>query len=509
MLVAPLASAPAALVVRRSRSQLRAARAAHTSLRAPQRSTSRCTQRASVRVQAAGPGFRGDGDSQQQPQVRAQAASLATDWAPASDGAGAVAEERVGVLLLNLGGPETLDDVQPFLYNLFADPDIIRLPPPLQGLQKPIASFISTARAPKSKEGYAAIGGGSPLRRITNEQADALAAALGRKGQDARVYVAMRYWHPFTEDAIEQIKQDRVTRLVVLPLYPQFSISTSGSSLRLLEQLFRQDSYLSSMQHTVIPSWYQRRGYVTAMADLIQAEVEQATFERKEEANIFFSAHGVPQSYVNEAGDPYKEEMEQCVSLIVKELRGRGVQNPYTLAYQSRVGPVEWLKPYTDATIRELGQQKVHALVAVPISFVSEHIETLEEIDCEYRELAEEVGIEGWARVPALGVNPVFIDDLADAVLEALPFVGAMAPPGTPVSADLNPSLVPLGSVEDLLETYDRERLELPPPIVVWRWGWTRSAEVWNGRLAMIALVTLLWLEFSQGTGVLHMLGII
>jgi ferrochelatase len=183
--------------------------------------------------------------------------------------AAAVAQDRVGILLLNLGGPETLDDVKPFLYNLFADPDIIRLPPAAQFLQPLLASLISTIRAPKSAEGYQAIGGGSPLRRITDEQAQALAAALEAKGQPASVYVGMRYWHPYTEEALELIKRDGVTRLVILPLYPQFSISTSGSSLRLLESLFKSDTSLKSLRHTVIPSWYQRRGYVNAMADLI------------------------------------------------------------------------------------------------------------------------------------------------------------------------------------------------------------------------------------------------
>jgi ferrochelatase len=199
--------------------------------------------------------------------------------------------------------------------------------------------------------------------------------------------------------------------------------------------------------------------------------------------------------------------MEECVSLIMDELRGRGVSNPHTLAYQSRVGPVEWLKPYTDATIRELGAKSTEALLAVPISFVSEHIETLEEIDCEYRELAHEVGIRGWGRVPALGVDATFIGDLADAVLEALPHVGAMAPVdgGGPGAG----TLVPLGSVEDLLATYDGERLRLPPPIVVWRWGFTRSAEVWNGRLAMLAILTLLALEAGTGQGVLHTVGLL
>eukprot|EP01018_Ginkgo_biloba_P000052 Gb_21865 [translate_table: standard] len=335
-----------------------------------------------------------------------------------------IGQEKVGVLLLNLGGPETLQDVQPFLFNLFADPDIIRLPRLFRFLQRPLAQFISALRAPKSREGYAAIGGGSPLRKLTNEQANALRLALEVKKVPAKVYVGMRYWHPFTEEAIEQIKKDGITKLVVLPLYPQFSISTSGSSIRLLQSIFREDEYLVRMQHAIISSWYQRQGYIKAMASLIEKELH--SFESPEKVMIFFSAHGVPVTYVEESGDPYKTEMEECVSLVIKELKARGINNDHTLAYQSRVGPVEWLKPYTDKTIIELGQKGVKSLLAVPISFVSEHIETLEEIDMEYRKLALESGIENWGRVPALGCEPAFISDLADAVIEALPYVGAM-----------------------------------------------------------------------------------
>jgi len=167
-----------------------------------------------------------------------------------------------------------------------------------------------------------------------------------------------------------------------LPLYPQFSVSTSGSSLRLLERFLREDPSLQNVRHVVIPSWYQRPGYVCSMADLIEAELKKFLDPRT--AEIFFSAHGVPQSYVDE-GDPYKEEMEHCVQLIIEELRRRNVTNSHTLAYQSRVGPVEWLRPYTDDSIRYLGQRGTRSLLAVPISFVSEHIETLEEIDVEYR----------------------------------------------------------------------------------------------------------------------------
>jgi ferrochelatase len=276
-----------------------------------------------------------------------------------------IGNEKVGVLLLNLGGPETLDDVQPFLFNLFADPDIIRLPRMFRFFQKPLAQFISVVRAPKSKEGYASIGGGSPLRQITDAQAEELRKALWEKNVPAKVYVGMRYWHPFTEEAIEQIKRDGITKLVVLPLYPQFSISTSGSSLRLLESIFREDEYLVNMQHTVIPSWYQREGYVKAMATLIENELSK--FASPQQVMIFFSAHGVPLAYVEEAGDPYKAEMEECVDLIMEELEKRGITSPCTLAYQSRVGPVEWLKPYTDETIIELGRRGVKNLLAVPI----------------------------------------------------------------------------------------------------------------------------------------------
>ncbi|XP_059641363.1 ferrochelatase-2, chloroplastic-like [Cornus florida] len=335
------------------------------------------------------------------------------------------AEEKIGVLLLNLGGPDTLHDVQPFLFNLFADPDIIRLPRLFRFLQRPLAQLISVFRAPKSKEGYAAIGGGSPLRKITDEQATALKMALEAKETPVNVYVAMRYWHPYTEEAVQQMKRDGITRLVVLPLYPQFSISTTGSSIRVLQSIFRDDAYLSRLPTSIIQSWYQREGYIKSMADLIEKELQ--IFSKLEEVMIFFSAHGVPVSYVERAGDPYRDQMEECILLIMQELKARGINNGHTLAYQSRVGPVQWLKPYTDEVLVELGQKGVKSLLAVPVSFVSEHIETLEEIDMEYKELALESGIENWGRVPALGCTPSFITDLADAVIEALPSAVAMS----------------------------------------------------------------------------------
>ncbi|WP_421655921.1 ferrochelatase [Leptothermofonsia sp. ETS-13] len=385
---------------------------------------------------------------------------------------------QVGVLLLNLGGPDKLEDVRPFLYNLFADPEIIRLPFPW--MQRPLAWLISTMRAKRSQENYKLIGGGSPLRRITEEQAQALQTRLQQKGQEATVYVGMRYWHPFTEEAIARIKRDRINQLVILPLYPHFSISTSGSSFRLLEKIWEEDPALQAINYTVVQSWYDRPGYLTAMAQLIAQEIDQ--FPNPDGVHVFFSAHGVPISYVKEAGDPYQKEIEDCVALIMQTLNR---PNAHTLAYQSRVGPVEWLQPYTEDALKELAEQGVKDMVVVPISFVSEHIETLQEIDMEYREIAEEAGIENFHRVPALNTHPVFIDDLANMVLES------MNAPSMKLSEVMHP--------EKQVKMYPPER---------WEWGMTVSAEVWNGRLAMIGIIAVL-MELLMGRGPLHAIGLL
>ncbi|MHC0066598.1 ferrochelatase [Nostoc sp. UIC 10890] len=385
---------------------------------------------------------------------------------------------RVGVLLLNLGGPDKLEDVGPFLYNLFSDPEIIRLP--FRWLQKPLAWFIATRRTRTSQENYKQIGGGSPLRRITEAQGEALKEQLGFLGQEVNIYVGMRYWHPYTEEAIAQISQDNVEHLVILPLYPQFSISTSGSSFRLLEKLWQEDPKLQPIDYTVIPSWYKQPGYLQAMAQLIAQELEQ--FPNPDEVHIFFSAHGVPKSYVEEAGDPYQAEIEECTALIMQTLNR---PNAHTLAYQSRVGPVEWLQPYTEDALKELGAEGVKDLVVVPISFVSEHIETLQEIDIEYREVAEESGIHNFRRVPAPNTHPVFINALAELVIDAL----------------RNPSfkLSQAAQMKKMVKMYPQER---------WEWGLTTSAEVWNGRIAMLGFIALI-IELITGHGFLHMIGIL
>ncbi|MDJ0743803.1 MAG: ferrochelatase [Xenococcaceae cyanobacterium MO_167.B27] len=384
---------------------------------------------------------------------------------------------RVGVLLLNLGGPDKIEDVRPFLYNLFSDPEIIRLP--VKILQKPLAWLISTLRAKKSQENYSEIGGGSPLREITEAQAEALEVKLAELEQSAKVYIGMRYWHPFTEEAIAKIKQDGIEQLVILPLYPQFSISTSGSSFRVLEEMWETDTTLKNVKYTLIPSWFNNPQYLRAMADLIAQELDK--FENPEAAHVFFSAHGVPMSYVEEAGDPYQKEIEECTRLIMETL---GRSNKHTLAYQSRVGPVEWLQPYTEDALQELAAQGIKDLVVVPISFVSEHIETLQEIDIEYREIAEEAGIENFHRVPALNTHPGFINSLAELVIKSLD-----APPCT---------------FEEV--THPQENMKMYPQ-EKWQWGMTTAAEVWNGRLAMLGFLALI-LELISGNGPLHMVGL-
>ena len=391
-------------------------------------------------------------------------------------------QPRVGVLLLNLGGPERIQDVKPFLYNLFSDPEIIRLP--LAAMQKPLAWLISSLRSGKSQQAYRSIGGGSPLRRITKQQAQELQTSLRQKGVDATSYVAMRYWHPFTESAVADLKADGVDQVVVLPLYPHFSISTSGSSFRELQRLRNTDPAFSRLPIRCIRSWYDHPGYIQALANLIAREI--LACEDPATAHIFFSAHGVPKSYVEDAGDPYQLEIVACSKLILEQLRQQlGHSNPFTLAYQSRVGPVEWLKPYTEDALQELGEQGVKDLVVVPISFVSEHIETLEEIDIDYRELATAAGVKNFRRVPALDTDPAFIAALTDLVEQAMA--------ETAINLD--------------------QAAQLPSKVTPnaqgkWTWGWNNNTEIWNGRAAMLGTVAFL-MEVISRHGPLHGLGLL
>jgi len=424
------------------------------------------------------------------PAAPARGSPVRVATEPDAGGPETLAPMKLGVLFLQLGGPSSSsrEEVQGFLYNLFSDPDIIRLPPLLSGFQKPLAYLISNRRAPKSQAAYESIGGGSPIVRYTRQQARLVEERLRDAGLDARCYFGMRYWYPFTEEALDEIRRDGRDTLVVVPLYPQYSVSTSGSSLRVLqEEFFAQLETWAPprMRHTVVPAWYHREGYSDAVARLVNDEIAGFTeAEREEGVHVLFSAHGVPKSYVD-AGDPYQAQMEECVDLVARRLPEDVTVH---LSYQSRVGPVEWLRPYTEETIPDLGRAGVKNLVVVPISFVSEHIETLEEIDMEYRELAEESGVEKWRRVPALNTDEVFIDDMGRLVLEALE--------------------QPCVSVTEAMSEGSASAEQADLVLLGGRAGVTSDAELVNGRAAMVGLVAVLVAELLTGSNVVHLLGL-
>jgi ferrochelatase len=328
-----------------------------------------------------------------------------------------MASERApdtGVLLLNLGGPEKLDDVRPFLYNLFSDPDIIRIGN--DTLRKLLAWFIATVRQGKSRGLYRQIGGGSPLRKITGGQADALKANLASKGHRVGVYVGMRCWNPTIDDAVAEIRRDGVERLVVLPLFPQYSVTTTGSCFNYLRSLASRTELGRRTQLLYVEDWFDAPLYIEAMAELIRQARERFTANDPREIRLLYSAHSIPERYVKE-GDPYLEQTRATAGLIDTRL---GNELPSTLAFQSKVGPVKWLGPPTDAVIAEMGKHGVKKLLVVPVSFVSDHIETLQEIDILYRRLAVKSGIREFQRAASLNLYPKFIEALAGVVVNRL-----------------------------------------------------------------------------------------
>jgi protoporphyrin/coproporphyrin ferrochelatase len=315
---------------------------------------------------------------------------------------------RVGVILFQLGGPDTLAAIEPFLFNLFCDPDIIDFPFARIG-RKPLAKLISATRARKVQHHYSIIGGGSPIRRFTEAQACALQSELARQGFDARCFVAMRYWHPFTREAIAHVRQAQCDEIVLLPLYPQYSSTTTGSSLNEWNRHFHDDVPI----HNVGP-FYRHPMYLDAVIERIEQAL--AKFRAPEEAEIVFSAHGVPMSVIAQ-GDPYQRHIEETVELLMQ--RG-GWRNHHRLCYQSKVGASKWLQPTLRHTLHELAEEKVKEVCVVPVAFVSDHVETLGEIDHKAREQAHRLGFTQFEMSEGLNDSPKFIAALAQLVEEAL-----------------------------------------------------------------------------------------
>jgi len=315
---------------------------------------------------------------------------------------------RLGVVLFQLGGPDTLEAIEPFLYNLFCDPDIIDFPFARLG-RKPLAKLISSTRAHKVRHHYSTIGGGSPIRRNTERQAQALAAELEARGFDARCFVAMRYWHPFTREAIEQLRAAQCDEVVLLPLYPQYSSTTTGSSLNEWRRLF-QDAL---PVHCVEP-FYRHELYLEALVEKIDEAL--ARFPEPERPVIVFSAHSVPVSVI-EKGDPYQRQIEETVELLMEV---GGWANPHRLCYQSKVGASKWLQPSLHRTLKDLSAEKAQQVCVVPVSFVSDHVETLGEIDHHARQEAAALGIEQFEMSEGLNNSPKFIAALAELVGSAI-----------------------------------------------------------------------------------------
>jgi ferrochelatase len=318
------------------------------------------------------------------------------------------APQRIAVILFNLGGPDSLAAVEPFLLNLFSDPAIIGLPKPLRGL---VAKVIARRRAPTAREIYARIGGSSPLLRNTEAQAVALQESLADAGQ-VKVFSCMRYWHPMSDAVAAAVRAFDPGRIVLLPLYPQFSSTTTASSLKAWQGSARKVGLAAPMR--LVCCYPTAPGFVSAAASLVRGGLAEADSNRR--VRVLFSAHGLPKKVISR-GDPYETHVRSTARAVATQL---GLpEDDWTVCFQSRVGPLEWIGPYTDDEIRRAGRDGV-SIVLFPVAFVSEHSETLVELDIDYRHLAEQCGVSCYVRVPTVSIAPAFIGALADLVRAGL-----------------------------------------------------------------------------------------
>jgi ferrochelatase len=320
------------------------------------------------------------------------------------------APPRIAIVLFNLGGPDRIESVKPFLLNLFRDPAILRVPFFIRPL---LARLIATARVKPASANYALLGGRSPLLELTEEQARALETALPDVA--AKCFIAMRYWHPFSDEAAKAVKAWDPDEVVLLPLYPQYSTTTTGSSLTAWRDAASRVGLVK--RTTALCCYHADPGFTAATAAIVRRGYEQARAELDPAIplRVLFSAHGLPQTIVSR-GDPYQFQVERTVAQVIRELAIPGLDA--TVCYQSRATPQKWIEPSTEQEIERAAHDKV-ALLVVPIAFVSEHSETLVELDIEYREVAEHLKVPGYFRVPAQNADAGFISALADMVRHA------------------------------------------------------------------------------------------
>lgn len=319
-------------------------------------------------------------------------------------------DSNTAIVLLNLGGPDSLDAVEPFLFNLFNDPDIISIPPGFL-LQKPLAGVISHRRAPIVRKRYEMIGGKSPINEWTNKQATALEQELQSYG-NYKVFVGMRYWHPLIEDVILQIAQSQFDRVILLPLYPQYSLTTTGSSFREWDRACNKLK-CNHLNVRYIHGYADWQPYIDAIEEKIREGLNQFPEKNRDSVQFLFSCHGIPQSLIKK-GDPYVTQILTTVNRVMQRFYGIS----HHISYQSKVGKIKWLEPSTIDKVKELGSSGIKNLLAIPISFVSDHLETLEELNIFIREIAQRSGIINFIVMPALNDSPAFIRALAKLVRE-------------------------------------------------------------------------------------------
>ncbi len=338
--------------------------------------------------------------------------------------------DTVGVVLLNLGGPNVQEDVAPFLYNLFMDPAIIDLP--VGGvLRHWLCRLISSMRSRSVREDYEAIGGGSPINRLTREQARSLDKKLNRQygtaaGVSFRTYVAMRYWHPFSEEAARQMQQDGVDKVVLLPLYPQYSKTTTGSSLVYWHAL-EVKGEIPKWPTTQVYEYAANPKYVQALSERIDEGLQRFPKDVRSDVHLLFSAHGTPLKEMTERRDPYCCLVHATVDRVMKR---RGFDRAFHTAFQSKVGPAEWLTPSTPDRLEGLAEEGVRAVLVIPVAFVTDHIETSYELDIEVREEVEAFGIDHYEVTSGLNSHPLFIGALAEAAVAQLRLPGDAEPLG-------------------------------------------------------------------------------
>jgi len=322
--------------------------------------------------------------------------------------------EKVAVVLLNLGGPDSLEAVEPFLYNLFSDPDIIDFPGSFL-FRKRLAKLISTRRAPMVQKQYAEIGGKSPIKDYTLRQAELLEERLNER-LEAKVLVAMRYWNPSTDHAIDAVLEQGIEKVVLLPLYPQFSKATTVSSVKEWEKRTNERGVAGKLDVTSVDHYYTDEKYVQAIVERINEGLERFAPEVRDDVTIVFSAHGTPMKLVRQ-GDPYSDHIKATVAAVMEK---GGYSQPSTLCYQSKVGPLKWLEPSTPDTVERLAGEGVKHMLIVPIAFTSDHLETLFELNIEYRRVAREAGVDQYEVTEGLNDSPIFIEAMADLIFEKL-----------------------------------------------------------------------------------------